>query len=44
MVKFCLFKHKRYIPISIKLENYFYMVLNLCSKDIYIENTFYCPW
>lgn len=36
MIKFCLFKYERYIPINIKLENYFYMALNLCSEDIYI--------
>jgi hypothetical protein len=43
MVKFCLFKYKRYIPVSIKLENCFYVALNLCCEDIYIEPTFYCP-
>lgn len=42
MVKFCLFKYERYIPINIKLENYFYMVPNLCFEDIYIQRTFYC--
>lgn len=42
MIKFCLFKYERYIPINIKLENYFHMALNLCSEDIYIQHTYYC--